>query len=195
MAAGRAGAPAAPPATGAAGTHGRGPRGRPRGAIAAGPIVRDGVLFYTLGMNAYAIDGRTGRQLWHYVARSSGGLSNRGLAIAGDTIFMMANGGLTALDVATGAERWVKELGGPVPATAPFVVRDHVYVGVGSDAGVVAILARVAKCATPANASGSGTPSRRKESSGSTRGRRRKKPVAGKALRGRRRRTTRNRTC
>ena len=106
-----------------------------RGAIAAGPIVRDGVLFYTLGMNAYAIDGRTGRQLWHYVARSSGGLSNRGLAIAGDTIFMMANGGLTALDVATGAERWVKELGGPVPATAPFVVRDHVYVGVGSDAG------------------------------------------------------------
>ena len=49
---------------------------------------------------------------------------------------MMANDGLTALDVATGTERWVKELGGPVPANAPFVVRDHVYVTVGSDAGV-----------------------------------------------------------
>ena len=91
-----------------------------RGAtIASGLIVRDGILFYTVGVNAYAIDGRNGRQLWHYVARSSGGLSNRGLAIAGDTIFMMANDGLTALDVATGTERWVKELGGPVPANAP----------------------------------------------------------------------------
>jgi len=108
-----------------------------RGAtIASGLIVRDGIVFYTVGVNAYAIDGRNGRQLWHYVARSSGGLSNRGLAIAGDTIFMMANDGLTALDVATGTERWVKELGGPVPANAPLVVRDHVYVTVGSDAGV-----------------------------------------------------------
>ena len=127
----RAGAPAAPPQPVPPGRTGVGRAGGFGGAIAAGPIVRDGVLFYTLGMNAYAIDGRTGRQLWHYVARSSGGLSNRGLAIAGDTIFMMANGGLTAIDVATGAERWVKELGGPVPATAPFVVRDHVYVGRG----------------------------------------------------------------
>ena len=65
-----------------------------RGAtIASGLIVRDGILFYTIGVNAYAIDGRSGRQLWHYVARSSGGLSNRGLAIAGDTLFMMANEG------------------------------------------------------------------------------------------------------
>lgn len=99
-------------------------------------IVRGGVIFYTTGINAYAVDGRTGRQIWHYVARSSGGLSNRGLAISGDTIFMMANGGLTAIDVATGTERWVKELAGAVPANAPFVVRDHVYVSVGSDAAV-----------------------------------------------------------
>jgi alcohol dehydrogenase (cytochrome c) len=134
-AAGRAGAPAQPLSPVPPGRTGVGRARGFGGAIAAGPIVRDGVLFYTLGVNAYAIDGRTGRQRWHYVARSSGGLSNRGLAIASDTIFMMANGGLTALDVATGAERWVKALGGPVPATAPFVVRDHVYVGVGSDAG------------------------------------------------------------
>jgi alcohol dehydrogenase (cytochrome c) len=107
----------------------------PGGAVASAPIVRDGVLFYTLGINAYALDARTGRQIWHYTARSSGGLSNRGLAIGGDTLFMMANGGLTAIDAATGEERWVKEIGGPVSANAPFVVRDHVYVVSGSDGG------------------------------------------------------------
>ena len=105
------------------------------GVIASAPIVRDGIIFYTTGPNAYAIDGRTGRQIWHYVARSSGGLSNRGLAIAGDTLFMMANGGLTAIDAATGSERWVRDIGGAVSANAPFVVRSHVYVVSGSDAG------------------------------------------------------------
>jgi len=136
---GRAGgpsAPAAPVAPVPPGRTGVGRVGGRGGTIASGPIVRDGVIFYTTGVNAYAIDGRTGRQLWHYVARSSGGLSNRGLAIAENTIFMMANGGLTAIDAVTGAERWVKELDGPVPANAPLVVREHVYVAVGSDAGV-----------------------------------------------------------
>jgi alcohol dehydrogenase (cytochrome c) len=133
---GRGAGPAAPAEPVPPGRTGVGRGGGRAGTIAAGPIVRDGVIFYTIGVNAYAVDGRTGQQIWHYVARSSGGLSNRGLAIANDTIFMMANGGLTALDVATGTERWVKELEGPVPATAPFIVRDHVYVGVGSDAGV-----------------------------------------------------------
>jgi alcohol dehydrogenase (cytochrome c) len=105
------------------------------GVIAAGLIVRDGVIFYTTGPNAYAVDGHTGKQIWHYIARSSGGLSNRGLGIAGDTLFMMANGGLTAIDAATGAEKWVKDIGGAVAPNAPVIVRDHVYVISGSDAG------------------------------------------------------------
>ena len=131
--AGRAGG--TPPAPVPPGRTGVGRAGGFGGNIASAPIVRDGVVFYTLGVNAYAIDGRTGRQLWHYIARSNGGLSNRGLAIAGDTLFMMANGGLTALDVATGTERWVQDIGGAVAANAPFVVRDHVYVVSGSDSG------------------------------------------------------------
>jgi alcohol dehydrogenase (cytochrome c) len=129
-AAGPPAAPVPPGRTGVGRTQGNG------GTIASGILVRDGVLFYTSGVNAFAVDGRTGQQRWHYVARSNGGLSNRGLAIWNDTLFMLANGGLTALDVATGAEKWVKELDGAVPAAAPFVVRDHVYVSVGSDAAV-----------------------------------------------------------
>ncbi len=134
-----AGAPGRGPATPAPPVPpGRTGVGRAMGfnsTIASAPIVRGGTIFYTIGPNAYAIDGRTGRQIWHYVARSSGGLSNRGLAIAGDTLFMMANGGLTAIDAATGEERWVKDIGGAVSANAPFVVREHVYVVSGSDSG------------------------------------------------------------
>ena len=32
---------------------------------------------------------------------------------------MLGNGGLIALDAATGRERWTQSIGGPVPATAP----------------------------------------------------------------------------
>jgi len=77
-----------------AGRTGVGPGWAAAGVIASGLIVRDGVIFFTSGPNAYAVDGKTGRQIWHYVARSSGGLSNRGLGIRGDTLYMMANGGL-----------------------------------------------------------------------------------------------------
>ena len=118
-----------------AGRTGVGPGWAAAGVIASGLIVRDGVIFFTSGPNAYAVDGRTGRQIWHYVARSSGGLSNRGLGIRGDTLYMMANGGLTAVDAATGAERWAKDIGGAVPPIAPMIVRDHVYVASGSDSG------------------------------------------------------------
>jgi PQQ-dependent dehydrogenase (methanol/ethanol family) len=104
-------------------------------AVRSVPLFHDGVLFYTLGSNAYALDARTGRQIWHYIANSSGGLSNRGLAISGDTLYMMANGGLTALDARSGAEKWRRNIGGPVAANAPMIVRDHVYVVAGSDGG------------------------------------------------------------
>jgi alcohol dehydrogenase (cytochrome c) len=48
---------------------------------------------------------------------------------------MMANGGLTAIDAATGEEKWVRPMDGPVAANAPLVVRNHVYVVSGSDSG------------------------------------------------------------
>lgn len=118
-----------------AGRTGVGPGWAAAGVIASGLIVRDGIIFFTTGPNAYAVDGRTGQQIWHYVARSSGGLSNRGLGIRGDTLYMMANGGLTAIDAATGVERWTKDIGGAVPPIAPMIVRDHVYVASGSDSG------------------------------------------------------------
>lgn len=108
---------------------------RQNGGVRSSPIYQEGVLFYTVGQNAFAVDARTGKQLWQYIANNTGGISNRGLGISGDTLFMMANGGLTAIDANTGVERWRAFHGGMVVPYAPIVVRDHVYVSGGSGSG------------------------------------------------------------
>lgn len=102
-------------------------------AVRSIPLMHDGVLYFTIGTHAYALDARSGAEIWEYVADSTSLLSNRGLALSGDTLFMMANRGLTALDARTGKERWRKPLGGPIPASAPLVIGKHVLVSVGSD--------------------------------------------------------------
>ncbi len=103
------------------------------GVINSGVLSRSGVLFFTSGLNAYAVDARNGKQIWHYIARQSGGLSNRGFAIAGDKLLVLYNSGITALDAKTGKELWAKDYGGPNLPMAPLVVRDHVYVTAGGD--------------------------------------------------------------
>lgn len=102
------------------------------GRIASGLLMRSGVIFYTSDIDAYAIDARTGRQIWHYVAEMSDGTSNRGFGIEGDRLFVFYNGGLVALQAATGKEIWTKKVG-PMTPMAPLVVREHVYVVTGGD--------------------------------------------------------------
>ena len=65
------------------------------GKFEATPIVVDGVLYVGGPMNnAWAIDGRTGRQIWRYQrpvpdgVRACCGMVNRGLAVYGDRVFM-----------------------------------------------------------------------------------------------------------
>lgn len=103
------------------------------GRIVSNVLVRSGVLFYSSGVDAFAIDARTGKQIWQYIGRQSVGLSNRGLAISGDTLFMMGNGGLIAIDANTGVEKWVKPVEGRLPSFAPFVFGNHVIAVSGSD--------------------------------------------------------------
>src|SRR6202008_2887148 len=42
--------------------------------IKATPLMIDGVLYFTMPDHAWAIDARTGRQLWHFEWRSTGGI-------------------------------------------------------------------------------------------------------------------------
>jgi len=100
----------------------------------------DGVLYFTMPDNAWAVDARDGSQLWHYFWKTKGGthIGNRGLGMWHNTLFMETpDDYLVALDAQTGKERWHKEIAdlsqGYFSTPAPIVVGNHVLVGTGND--------------------------------------------------------------
>lgn len=104
------------------------------------PLMVHGVLYFTSPNNVWAVDARTGREIWHYVWQGRGAIGNRGVGMYGGWLyFVTGNNKIVSLDAATGQERWHRNLA-PKNATnfstsAPLVIRDHVIVGVGGDNG------------------------------------------------------------
>ena len=110
------------------------------GTIKASALEVDGVLYFTMPDNAWAVDARDGSQLWHYFWKTKGGthIGNRGLGMWHNTLFMETpDDYLVALDAQTGRERWHKEIAdlsqGYFSTPAPVVVGNHVLVGTGND--------------------------------------------------------------
>jgi alcohol dehydrogenase (cytochrome c) len=110
------------------------------GTIKASALEVDGVLYFTMPDNAWAVDARDGSQLWHYFWKTKGGthIGNRGLGMWHNTLFMETpDDYLVALDAQTGKERWHKEIAdlsqGYFSTPAPVVVGNHVLVGTGND--------------------------------------------------------------
>ena len=107
----------------------------------ATPVAIDGVLYVTgLYNNAWAIDARTGKALWHYERALPAGLRvccgmvNRGFAVHGDRLFMSTlDAHVVALDIKTGAPIWDVPLVdyrlGYSSTAAPLVVKDMLIVG------------------------------------------------------------------
>jgi len=106
------------------------------------PLVLDGILYITGNNNmAWAIDTRTGRQLWRYRRALPPGLtygginpSNRGFGALGDRLFMATlDMHLVALDRNTGRVVWDVVVDdyklGHAGIAAPLVVKDKVLVG------------------------------------------------------------------
>ncbi len=119
------------------------------GTIQAVPLIVDGVMYVTGGEGtAFAIDAKTGRQLWRYKyplpanKEFVNGTVNRGLAILGDRVFMaVPNAHVVALDTRTGKLIWEAEMGdylkGFGATVAPLVVKDKVIVGItGGEYGI-----------------------------------------------------------
>jgi alcohol dehydrogenase (cytochrome c) len=83
------------------------------------PLVHDGVMYVTASYSRlYAVDARTGDELWQYDARLPEGILpccdviNRGAAIFGDTVFFgTLDATLVALDAKTGDVKWRKKIG------------------------------------------------------------------------------------
>ncbi|HEV3374385.1 MAG TPA: PQQ-dependent dehydrogenase, methanol/ethanol family [Candidatus Acidoferrum sp.] len=118
------------------------------------PVVVDGIMFVTAANDAFALDARTGRQIWHYSRPVSEGLiddasqhHNRGVGVWHAKIFMETdNAHLLCLDARSGHLLWDvpyaegnKNYGA---TSAPLVVKDKVLVGTsGGDDGVRGFLA------------------------------------------------------
>jgi len=108
--------------------------------IKATPLMVNGVLYFAAPDHAYAIDARSGRELWHYFWRTRGGIhiGNRGVGMSGNYLFFETpDCYLVSLDAATGRERWHKEIADVRQqyfcTPAPIVIRNHVIVGIGGD--------------------------------------------------------------
>ncbi len=112
----------------------------PGGRISATPLVVNGVMYFTVPDKAWAIDARTGREIWTYAWTSKGGihLGNRGVGISGHSLFFETpDCNLVALDVNNGKKLWnqaICDLDQMYYASvAPVVVKNHVIVGVSGD--------------------------------------------------------------
>ena len=59
--------------------------------IKATPLMVNGVLYFTVPDHAWALDARTGRQLWHWTTTSRGGthIGNRGMGMYENWLFFV----------------------------------------------------------------------------------------------------------
>jgi len=111
------------------------------GQVKATPLQIDGILYFTTPNNAYAVEARTGRELWHYAyPRSRGGITigNRGVAITnGMAYFVTTDCNLIALDIKTGTEKWAKEFCSLemmyYGSVAPVVIKNKLIFGPSGD--------------------------------------------------------------
>ena len=112
---------------------------RANGTIKSTPLEVSGILYFTTPDNVWAIDGTTGRFIWHYNRPSEGDhIGHRGVGMYGDWLyFTTPDAHLVCLDAKDGSVRWIIELADPklgyFSTMAPLVIRDHVIVGVSGD--------------------------------------------------------------
>jgi len=117
--------------------------------LEATPVVVRGVMYVTSANDVFALDGGTGRTLWHYARPVSAGLlddaaahKSRGVAVWEQFVYSETDDAhLLCLDARSGNLLWdvhfadkVKQYGA---TSAPLVVKDEVIVGTsGGDSGV-----------------------------------------------------------
>ena len=113
------------------------------------PIVIDGIMYVTTSFNhAYALDARTGEEIWHYkqdmvpLGNYCCGPNNRGVAAFGDKVFMgTLDAKLVALDAKTGKLVWETQIADPElgysETMAPTAVNGKILIGTnGGEYGI-----------------------------------------------------------
>ena len=113
------------------------------------PLVFNGMMYITAPSNhAFALDGATGRPVWHYQKQVPAGVNvccgqvNRGFAAIGEKLFKVnLEATLVALDAKTGRQLWettIDDIKKGFSATvAPLAVKNLVIVGIaGAEFGM-----------------------------------------------------------
>jgi alcohol dehydrogenase (cytochrome c) len=118
-------------------------------SLETSPIVVDGVMYVTTSFShVYALDAKTGAQLWHYnhkmglVTTYCCGPNNRGVQVLGDMVYVATlDSKLVALKAKTGEVVWSTDIADPEAGysetMAPTVIKDKVLIGTnGGEYGV-----------------------------------------------------------
>jgi len=109
------------------------------GLLQMTPVVVDGIMYVTAVNECQALDAGTGRPIWRYkrsrTTGVSGGNANRGVAVAGDRVFMVTDHAhLIALNRFTGELLWDRVMAdwraNYGASSAPLVAGDLVVAGV-----------------------------------------------------------------
>ncbi len=108
--------------------------------IKSSPLLIDGILYFTVPDNLWAIDARSGHQIWHYLYPPNKGdhIGQRGVAVYKDWVFFMGpDAHMVSLNAKDGKVRWNMAVAdvnkGYWTTMAPLIVGNHVIVGVGGD--------------------------------------------------------------
>jgi len=108
--------------------------------IKSTPLLVNDVLYFTAPNNVWAVDVRTGREIWHYQYPPNSGstIGNRGVGMYENWLFFESpDSHLISLDAKTGKERWKVEIADPkldyTSTVAPVIIKNHVLVGIGGD--------------------------------------------------------------
>ena len=111
-----------------------------KATIKSSPLLVDGILYFTVPDNVWAVDARSGNLVWHYTRPSTQGdhIGHRGVAMyKGLLYFTTPDCHLIAIDAKDGKVRWDKIVAdvnkGYWMTMSPLVVRGHVIVGVSGD--------------------------------------------------------------
>ena len=108
--------------------------------IKSSPLLVDGILYFTVPDNIWAVDARSGHEIWHYTYPPNKGLhiGHRGVGMyKGYLFFLSPDAHLVSLNAKDGSVRWKVTVAdvtqGYWTTMAPLVVGNHVLVGVSGD--------------------------------------------------------------
>jgi acido-empty-quinoprotein group A len=109
-------------------------------ALKSIPLMVNGILYFSAPDHAWAVDARTGREIWHYFWKTKGGIhiGNRGFGMYNNWLFFETpDCYVVSLDATTGKERWHHQIADVKQeyfcSPAPLVIGNHVIVGIGGD--------------------------------------------------------------